>query len=212
VTVNETTFPKRSRKLVAIGQAIDVDRFAVERVPHEGFRALVIGRYSPAKGVDTIIRAAASAGGRLDVYGPEPNDEARRERARLQALVDGLGASERVELHGALTRAQVVEELSRADVLLNNAPGGADRIVYEAAAAGVPVLASNRAHEDVLDREAFFPRDDASALRAKLAALTQTDPRSLVEQGRRLRRRVRASHSVDSWAEGVVRAAGLTAP
>jgi glycosyltransferase involved in cell wall biosynthesis len=97
-------------------------------------------------------------------------------------------------------------------VLLNNAPGGADRIVYEAAAAGVPVLASNKAHEDVLDREAFFPRDDASALRAKLAALTQAEPGSLAELGRRLRERVRASHSVDSWAAGVVRAAGLTAP
>jgi glycosyltransferase involved in cell wall biosynthesis len=210
VTVNETTFPKRSSKLVAIGQAIDVDRFAVDRLPHDGFRALVIGRYSPAKGVETIIRAVAQVPEvRLDVYGPEPNEEAREERARLEALVEELGLSARVGLHGAVTRKQVVDLLGGADVLVNNAPGGADRIVYEAAAAGVPVLASNRAHADLLAAEALFERGDVQAVARKLSALRLADRAAV---GEALRTRVVGAHSVDSWAAGVVRAAGLTAP
>src|SRR5581483_3967834 len=173
VTVGPTTFPKPSRKLVAVGQAIDADRFASEHEPHDGpLRAVVIGRYSPAKGVDTIVRAVALAAGvRLDVYGPAPNGEARRERAELERLVGELGR--------------------------------ADRVVYEAAASRVPVLASNPAHADLLEADAFYPRGDASALAAKLRALAVADRDEI---GRRLRERVRRDHSVDSWADGVLRA------
>ncbi len=214
-TVGPTTFPKPSRKLVTIGQAIDVDRFAAVREPHEGpMRALVVGRYSPAKGVGTILRAvrlALDSGVdlRLDVYGPAPNDEARRERAGLGALVAELGLGDRVELHGAVTRAGVVELLAGADVLVNNAPGGADRIVYEAGAAGVSVLASNPANANVLDPDAFFARDDAEGLAAKLAAVAALAPAERDALGRRLRERVVDGNSVDSWAVGLLRAAGL---
>jgi len=210
VTVGPTTFPMRSRKLVTIGQAIDVDRFAGDHVPHDGpLRAVVIGRYSPAKGVATIVRAVAlTEGVRLDLYGPAPNDEARRERASLQRLVEELAVGNRVELHGPLRRDEVVQVLARSDVLVNNAPGGADRIVYEAAASGIPVLASNRAHEDVLGPDAFYARNDPHELATKLTALTSADRHEI---GGRLRERVRRSHSVDSWAEGLLRAIGQAA-
>src|SRR5581483_5215864 len=89
----------------------------------------------------------------------------------LERLVGELGLADRVELHGALRRDEVARVLAGADVLVNNAPGGADRIVYEAAASGIPVLASNRAHADLLEQDAFYARDDAAALAAKLCAL-----------------------------------------
>jgi len=206
--VGTTTFPKPSRKLATVGQAIDVDRFAGAHEAHDGpLRAVVIGRYSPAKGLDTIVRAVVAVDGvRLDVHGPAPNDEARGEHERLQRLVGELGVGDRVGLHGPLRREEVVQTLARSDVLVNNAPGGADRIVYEAAASGIPVLASNRAHADLLDPDAFYRRDDADGLAAKLAALASADRDEI---GRSLRERVRRGHSVDSWADGVLRAAGL---
>jgi glycosyltransferase involved in cell wall biosynthesis len=209
VSVGPTTFPKPSRKLVMLGQAIDVDRFAGERVPHEGpLRAVAIGRYSPAKGLETIVRALERVPElRLDLYGPELNEDERRERSTLERLVAGLGLGERVAIRGALTRAQVVEVLAGADVLVNNAPGGADRIVYEAAASGIPVLASNRAHADLLDPDAFYRRDDPGELAARLAALVALPAFERDETGRRLRERVRRSHSVDSWADGLLRTA-----
>jgi glycosyltransferase involved in cell wall biosynthesis len=215
-TVGPTTFPKPSRKLVAIGQAIDVERFAVSREPHDGpLRALVVGRYSPAKGVGTILRAVRLALDRgldlrLDVYGPVPNEEARRERAALGALVAQLELAGRAELHDAVTRAELVRLLAGADVLVNNAPGGADRIVYEAAAAGVPVLASNPANANVLDPDAFYARDDAERLAGLLEAVAALDAPAREALARRLRSRVENGNSVDSWAAGLLRAAGLT--
>jgi glycosyltransferase involved in cell wall biosynthesis len=217
VSVGPTTFPMASRKLVTVGQAIDVAAIPLrsgEREPGP-LRALVVGRYSPAKGVGTILRAVRLAADRgldlrLDVYGPAPNDEARRERDVLAALVAEFDLADRVELHDGVTHHEVVRLLATADVLVNNAPGGADRIVYEAGAAGVPVLASNPANANVLDPEAFFARDDAEALATKLEAVAELSPDGRDALARRLRERVESGNSVDSWAAGLLRAAGLT--
>jgi glycosyltransferase involved in cell wall biosynthesis len=218
VSVGPTTFPMASRKLVTVGQAIDVAAIPLrndwgDREPGP-LRALVVGRYSPAKGVGTILRAVRLAADRgldlrLDVYGPAPNDEARRERDVLAALVGEFDLADRVELHDGVTRDEVVRLLATADVLVNNAPGGADRIVYEAGAAGVPVLASNPANANVLDPEAFFARDDAEALATKLEAVARLAPDERDALARRLRERVESGNSVDSWAAGLLRAAGL---
>ena len=217
VSVAPGTFPHPSAKLVTVGQAIDVDSFperSGERA--EGsLRTLVIGRYSAAKGVRTILRALKLANDRgadlqLDVYGPASNAEARTERDALQSLVDELALGERVRLHGAVSRSEVVRLLGAADLLVNNAPGGADRVVYEAGASGIPVLASNRAHADFLAADAFFDRDDAEELARKLEALAALPAAARDQIGRRLRDLVARENSVDSWATGLLAAARIT--
>ena len=216
VTVAPGTFPHPSAKLVTVGQAIDVGSFP-ERTGEraEGpLRVLVIGRYSPAKGVATVLRALRLATDRgadlqLDVYGPAANAEARAERDGLESLVHELGLGERVRLHGAVSRSEVIRLLRTADILVNNAPGGADRIVYEAGASGIPVLASNRAHADFLEPDAFFDRDDAAGLAGKLEALAALPAAARDQIGRRLRDLVARENSVDSWATGLLAAAGI---
>jgi glycosyltransferase involved in cell wall biosynthesis len=219
VSVAPGTFPGRSGKLVTIGQAIDVESFHEHRrslTDEPTLRALVLGRYSPAKGVGTILRAVRLALDRgvdirLDVYGPAPNEEARLERDALQQAVDQLEIGGHVQLHDAIARAEVIRLLGASDLLVNNAPGGADRVVYEAGASGIPVLASNRAHADFLDPAAFFDREDAEGLADRLAGLAALSPGERDEIGRRLRDRVQRENSVDSWATGLLTAAGITA-
>jgi glycosyltransferase involved in cell wall biosynthesis len=216
VSVAPGTFPGPSRKLATVGQAIDVESFPArsgERATGP-LRAVVLGRYSPAKGVGTILRAVRlvldrGVDLRLDVYGNTPNDEAREERGVLARAVDDLGLTERVQLHDAVARAEAIRLLGQADLLVNNAPGGADRVVYEAGASGIPVIASNRAHADFLDPDAFFERDDAEGLADRIAALAALSPAERDEIGRRLRDRVQRENSVDSWATGLLAAAGV---
>ena len=58
LSVDARTFPLRSRKLVAIGHGIDVSGFqCVARPEREPLTLLVLGRTSPAKGLETIVRA-----------------------------------------------------------------------------------------------------------------------------------------------------------
>jgi glycosyltransferase involved in cell wall biosynthesis len=196
LTVDERTFPLASRKVVAIGHGIDTDAFAcVAREPAPRLRALALGRTSPAKGLETIVEAARLADIELELRGPSLTDEERAERARLEAL----GAT----VEPPLPRSDVPALLMRKDVLVNNMREGAlDKVVYEAAATCLPVVASNSGFADVLPPELRFPGDDAAALAERLRYVAAADRATL---GRTLRERVEARHSVEHWADEVHR-------
>jgi glycosyltransferase involved in cell wall biosynthesis len=195
LTVDRRSFPLASGKVVPIGHGIDLSRFpCVEREPVEPLRVVALGRTSPAKGYETIVRAAALAGVELEVRGPSFTAEEQAERRRLQ----GLGA--RVE--EAVPYAEVPALLQTKDVLVNNMREGAlDKVVYEAAATGMPVLASNTGFADVLPPELRFAQDDAADLADKLRRLADVDRNAL---GRELRTRVEQRHSVEHWADEVL--------
>ena len=202
LTVDLRSFPLASKKVVAIGHGIDLASFAcVERDLVEPLRVVSLGRTSSSKGYETISRAAALAGVRFEIFGTSSTAEERLERERLAAL--GVALREPVA-HG-----EVPGLLGRYDVLVNNMHEGAlDKIVYEAAATGMPVLASNAGFDDFLPPELRFDRDDPADLAAKLRRLTDLDRNAL---GRELRARVETRHSVEHWADGVLEAAEASA-
>jgi glycosyltransferase involved in cell wall biosynthesis len=99
---------------------------------------------------------------------------------------------------------------ARADVLVNNMRAGApDKVVYEAAAACVPVLASNPVFDSLLDPAQRFAREDADQLAERIRTLRALDASARDALGRTLRERVAKAHSVESWAERVLEAAGI---
>jgi glycosyltransferase involved in cell wall biosynthesis len=205
ITVDARTFPLRSHKVVPIGHGIDLADFpCVERVAGRRLLRLVaLGRTSPAKGLDTIVRALALApGAELTVIGPSLTEEERAHRAALEALVAELGLGDRVQIEDAVPRERVPALLADADALVNNMRAGAtDKVVFEAAATCMPVLASNPALDALLPPGLRFPRGDADALAERIAALAGADR---VAIGRRLREVVEREHGVDGWAERVV--------
>ena len=195
LTVDRRSFPLRSRKVVPIGHGIDLAEFpCVERGAPPRLRALALGRTSPAKGLETIVRAAALADVELELRGPSLTAEERAERARLEAV----GA--RVE--DPLPRREIPALLARKDVLVNNMREGAlDKVVFEAAATCMPVLASNSGFAELLGPGLMFARDDAEGLAARLRDLRDVDRSAL---GRRLRDHVERRHSVEHWADEVL--------
>ena len=204
VSVDRGSFPLPSRKLVPIGHGIDLTDFrCAERHRDDGIRLLALGRTSPAKGLDTIVRAVAEVpDATLIMYGPSLTDEERSHRAQLERLVMDLGLGDRVTLGEPVPRERVPELMTEADALVNNMRAGApDKVVYEAAATCLPVLASNPVFEGFLGDELRFPREDAAALAARIRALTELD---LAAIGRDLREKVVRAHSVESWAERIV--------
>ena len=88
---------------------------------------------------------------------------------------------------------------------MNNMREGAlDKVVYEAAATCMPVLASNSGFDDVLPPELRFAREDAAGLADALRRLQTVDRNAL---GARAARRVEARHSAEHWADGLLEAA-----
>jgi len=106
---------------------------------HDAFRVLFAGRLCKPKGVMELIRAFADlrvGSARLRIAGSGP------QRGELEALARELGVADRVEFLGSVS--SIVAQLRWADVLvLPSYVEGIPRIVMEAFAAGVPVIASD---------------------------------------------------------------------
>jgi glycosyltransferase involved in cell wall biosynthesis len=217
ISVDRRSFPIASDKVIPIGHGIDLAEFpCADRDGTGDFRLVALGRYSRAKGLETILRGLKLAldGGldaRLEVFGPALNAAEREHRADLERLVGELGLDKRVRLGHAVLRAEVPGVLARARALVNNMEAGApDKVVYEAAASCLPVLVSNPVFDgltDGLDAQLMFRRDDPAELAERIAALAALGPAARAAIGRVLRDRVAADHSVEHWADAVLEVA-----
>ena len=205
VSVDRRSFPLDSPKVRPIGHGIDLSEFTCTDRSSGGtdaVRALVLGRYSPAKGIETILRAAQQVDGvQVDLYGVALNDLELRHRRELEQFGFPLG--------DAVPRAQVPELFAGVDLLVNNMEAGApDKVVYEAAAACLPVLASNPVFDELFSGYPLsFDRDSADSLADRLRWFAALGPDERTAIGRKLRERVASSHSVETWAEGILKAA-----
>jgi glycosyltransferase involved in cell wall biosynthesis len=190
LSVDRRSFPLPSRKVRGIGHGIDVGEFSCSERPEGPTRALVLGRYSPAKGLETILEAARLAGIAVEAHGSAASfDEYKRSLERRFPDAD-LGA--------AVSRWEVPQLFARSHLLVNNMRAGApDKVVYEAAASCVPVLASNPVFDDLLPDELRFDRDDVEGLAERLRSF---DTRRRPE----LREVVTRRHSVEHWADELI--------
>ena len=211
LTVDVRSVPLASPKVRAIGHGIDVDGFAcVERADTTPLRLLSLGRYSEVKGHDVVLRALRllldrGVAAELVVRGEEATPNDASVRARLAALVDELALQEQAQLLDPVPRTDVAALFAQTDVLVNATHGAAaDKVVYEAAASCLPVVAASPVFDTFLPDELRFPDGDAAALADRLSALASGRLPSL---GRELRRRVEAGHSVAHWADEVLAAA-----
>ena len=218
VSVDRRSFPLETTKVVPTGHGIDVTEFGCRgSAERDGdFRAVALGRYSPAKGLETMLRGLRLAldGGldaRLVVHGPATSPEERAHRAALEGLVEELDLSRRVRLGHAILRSEIPELFEHADVLVNNMRAGApDKVVYEACASCLPVVVSNPLFDELLDDlepRLRFPREDSAAFAERLLALAAVAPEDRRALGRTLRERVEERHSVDSWADRILEVA-----
>ncbi|MDQ5822173.1 MAG: glycosyltransferase family 4 protein [Actinomycetota bacterium] len=201
LSVDRRSFPLQSNKVHAIGHGIDLTEFeCAEHAANGTLRALALGRYSPAKGLDVVLRAlrlAVDRGAdvRLEAHGPVMSPLEHQHRAELERLVGELDLAERVELGEPVPRAEIPRLFARSDLLVNNMRAGApDKVVYEAAASCLPVIASNPIFDAFLPPELRFERDDPGSLADRLVDFRPVP-------GRELRAKVERDHSVETWAE-----------
>ena len=215
MSVDRRSFPLDSPKVLGIGHAIDVARF----VPATGGKGggplelVALGRTARWKGYDTLLagfRLALEQGleARLRIIGPSLTDDERRHRVELATSLPAAA-----ELLDPLPRADLPELLRQSDALVSPAQSGEtatlDKAVYEAAACGLPVVASNPALGEFLGGlplELSFEPRDAAGLADRLLALDAAGSEQRAAIGAELRRRVVAGHSLESWADTVVAA------
>jgi glycosyltransferase involved in cell wall biosynthesis len=160
-------------ELVLLSLGVDVERFRPEdrSPPSLTLRVGFVGRLIPHKGVDVLLEAVARDD-RLEaeIFGAGP------EAAGLAALTARLGIRDRVTFHGHVDEEAIPDTYRHFDVLAVPSvptPGWIEqfgRVVVEAQASGIPVVASaSGALPDVVgDDGLLVPAGDAEALRSAL--------------------------------------------
>jgi glycosyltransferase involved in cell wall biosynthesis len=167
-----------------VPMGVDVDqirRVATKTQPRHG-TFVFVGRLEDKKGVDTLLRAAASVSGvRLVIIGDGNAGPS------LRRLAEDLGASERVSFLGQKPRDEVLAQMQQAQAVVvpSRVGRGGDRettplVMSEAMSAGVPVMASRMGglSEHISHREngiLFEPGSEESLASALRFALENPD-------------------------------------
>lgn len=172
-------------------------RFRAPARPEPG-RVLFAGAAEPRKGIHYLAFAAEAL---------------RGEGTRYRFVVAG-GAGERVRSHprarhleflGHLGREAMDREFLRADVfVLPTLAEGSASVVYEALAAGVPVVTTRSAGSVVTDgvEGCIVPERDSDAVARAVARIVED--RALRERMSAAARETAQRYSVERWGEGLV--------
>jgi len=132
-------------ELVLLPLGVDVERFhpILRAAPSTSLTVGFVGRLIRHKGVDVLLEAVALDGRlRAEIYGAGPEADG------LAALVGRLGIEDRVTFHGHVQEGDIPAIYPGVDVLAVPSvplPGWVEqfgRVVIEAQASGVPVVAS----------------------------------------------------------------------
>lgn len=211
-TATRASFPMPIPKVRVVGHGIDTDAFRSEAVPTR--ELIAAGRIAPTKRIEEMVLAVEHANRRygtayrLDIYGPTlPGDE--RYAAAIDALIDRLGARERVTIHGPVGHAQLPRLFNGHRACLNFSDHGAiDKAALEAMACGRPVISTNDSVAEIMP-PALRPLliTDRQSTEVQAAAIHELLSRPDAELGRlgeRMRAVVVADHSVDRLFERVL--------
>lgn len=220
LSVDRRSYPIDRPKVLGIGHGIDVAEFAGRDAapPANGrLRLLALGRTSPSKGFATLVRACGRVQReglalQVEIRGASTTDEERRHRVELEELIESEDLTGIVSVGQPVARPQVPRLVHSVDAVVNTtwsqpAGGALDKVVYEAAACAVPVLACNPYFDSFLGDlpiDLLFASDDDADLARALLEFAAAETRQREEAGQELRRRVETGHSTDSWADGVV--------
>jgi len=151
------------------------------------------------KGWETAVRALAQLPDATHaLHGPMLTDGDRAHRPRLEELAGEIGVSDRVSFGDAVPYATVPQLLGLADAVVNPTHGNsADKVVYEAAAACLPVFAASPVFDTLLPDALRFHGDYPESLAERIRGYDGG-------AGPALRARVEAEHSAAHWAERVL--------
>jgi len=209
------SFPLQSQKAHGIGHAIDVNEFPCQSVvPAAGrpFRVLSLGRYSRPKKLDEMIegvRIARERGvdARIDLFGTAGSESEAAYKRELEALVARPEYRAFASVGGPIPRTELPPVYAQADVVASDFIS-TDKIVLEACASCRLVIASHPAFDTLfagIDPPLAFERGrpDTFADRIEQLAALSDEQRHAI--GETLRERVRTQHSVETWADAILR-------
>jgi glycosyltransferase involved in cell wall biosynthesis len=214
-SVDVRSFPLRSGKARGIGHGIDVNEFPCQPVvPAAGrpFRILSLGRYSRPKKLEEMIegvRIAQARGvdARIDLFGTVGSAPESAYKRELEALVSRAEYSAFASVGGPVPRTELPPVYAQADVVASDFIS-TDKIVLEGSASCRPAIASHPAFDTLfadIDPPLAFERGRPETFADRIEQLAALSDEQRHAIGETLRERVRTQHSVETWADAILR-------
>ncbi len=153
-TASPESFRIESPKRNFMGQAVDIEKFKrpADRIyTDKPFKIVSVGRLTPIKNIDTLIRATKILKDRgndicVKLIGAAVTEGDRRYEKMLHELVNTLSVQNEVIFVGNIPNNEVAQYYWDSHLSLNLCPtGGMDKVILESMAAGTPAVVSNEA-------------------------------------------------------------------
>lgn len=196
-------------KVAVIGHGIDTEQFkpAQSITTHGAVRLLTIGRISPSKRYENMIKAIVMLKNdiTLDIVGDVILESQKSYLSDLKQLVNRENLNDRIRFLGWKPNKDILPFYQNADIFLNmSETGSVDKAVLEAMASGCLVLTSNNAFVTILPKqlllESSSPEDIAKKIN-ETSDLSDTLKRELRLQ---LRKIVVEHHNLDKLAARII--------
>lgn len=234
LTASPESFRLASKKVVVTGHGIDVEKFKPLNVilsdseesrskrtgsfgfcPQDDekeskiFTVLSVGRISPTKDYETLIKAADILQDKLDfkikIIGSPGLFEQASYFFSLKEMVEKMNLRERVEFVGAVPHGEIVFYFKSADLFVNlSDTGSLDKAVLEAMASGTLVLTSNEAFNKILPSELMVKKNQPEILAQKILWVFNLNQDRKKELSGKLRQIVVESHNLDKLVEKII--------
>lgn len=196
-----------SAKTRIVGQGIDTDHFTPLMRPENPVpKIIMVGRLSPSKDQDTLIKALGilrEAGEKFqaEIIGSPGRDGQESYAESLHRAVQERSLTSLVTFTGGVPHKDILSHLQHADIFVNTGlTGSLDKAGLEAMATGLPVLTCNEAYEEVLkDHQGLlmFEKKDSRELADKLSTLLRMDPASRQKLREDMREIIITRHRVE---------------
>lgn len=212
VTASKESFRIKSDKVIITGHGIDTERFrpAVNQRQEGDKRVILsVGRISPRKNLETLIKAAdilVNEKGRKDlefiIVGGVPLASQEQYSEELKKMVNGLELNNHVKFVGAVPYSNVVDYYQKCDLFVTGSQTGSiDKTVLEAMACEKPALVCNEAFKDVLgaySKLLLFKTEDFHDLAQKITSILEMDKKQYDKLCTSMRETVEHKHNIDN--------------
>ncbi len=208
VTSVKNAFPYETKKLLVLQQGIDTELFKPRKIDRDDnvFKILFLGRISPVKDLETLLKAASVLKERgfkfkLSIIG-SPTDKDFKYRDKIRRMADKLGLKDVVFWSDRVPYRETVEIYNSHDIFVNlTTTGSFDKVILEAMSSEVVVVVCNKAFVEIFpprfEEFLIFKEKDEADLADKIIRIAALLPRQTADIKTRLRQIVVQSHDLE---------------
>ena len=211
-------FRLKSPKIEVVGQGMDIEKFkpVTEKKENGKFRIITVGRISPTKDYETLIKAIeiiaaaeVSPDVKVNIVGEPGTPEQEKYFLDLQTLVKTANLEKFINFIGPIPNNSIVGYLQSADLFVNMShTGSLDKAVLEAMTVGLPILTCNEAFvefiPDDLRDSLLFKKGEAGEMAIKIKNIRSLTNRQKAAIGQKLNAVIIQQHSLKNLIKKIL--------